>query len=294
MDAIADVEAIDWGLVPASHLGFPQLLEIAGLMRAALARPTVSGVVVVQGTDVMEETAFAFDLLVDSPKPVVVVGAMRTRGRPGLRRTRQPARRGAGGGGTRRSQGQGTVVVMDGDILPADDVVKTHTDALDTFQALEPGSAGARVRDGGVTMDRASAPSPAAAACTRAAAEPVPLITVTVAMDGALVRAATALGARGLVVAATGSGNTDPDILAAAVGGDGGRASRSCSPPAASRAGSSAGLRLPGWRRALDRGWRHPGGVAGWRPRRASRWRSGWAPGSTTPGWPPARLSERA
>ena len=49
-----------------------------------------------------------------------------------------------------------------------------------------------------------------------AAAEPVPLITVTVAMDGALVRAATAMGARGLVVAATGSGNTHPDVLAAA------------------------------------------------------------------------------
>ena len=84
LDAIANVEAIDWGLVPASHLSFPQLLEIADLLRAALDRPTVSGAVVVQGTDVMEETAFAFDLLVDSPKPVVVVGAMRSRGRSGL------------------------------------------------------------------------------------------------------------------------------------------------------------------------------------------------------------------
>ena len=37
----------------------------------------------VQGTDVMEETAFAYDLLVDSPKPVVVVGAMRSAGDPG-------------------------------------------------------------------------------------------------------------------------------------------------------------------------------------------------------------------
>ena len=30
--------------------------------------------------------------------------------------------------------GQGTVVVMGGAILPADDVVKTHTDAYDTFR----------------------------------------------------------------------------------------------------------------------------------------------------------------
>ena len=62
------MEAVDWGLVPASHLGFPQMLEIARLLRTALDRPDVSGAVVVQGTDVMEETAFAFDLLVDSPE----------------------------------------------------------------------------------------------------------------------------------------------------------------------------------------------------------------------------------
>ena len=29
LDAIATVEAIDWGLVPASHLAFAQLLDIA-------------------------------------------------------------------------------------------------------------------------------------------------------------------------------------------------------------------------------------------------------------------------
>ncbi len=80
------------------------------------------------------------------------------------------------------------------------------------------------VRDG--QRDRAIARACVAGCCRGipvAAAEPVPLITATVAMDGALVRAATSMGARGLVVAATGSGNTHPDVLAAAVGGDGRR-----------------------------------------------------------------------
>jgi L-asparaginase len=52
---------------------------------------------------------------------------------------------------------------------------------------------------------------------TERAAERVHLITATVAMDGSLLDAAVAAGADGMVVAATGSGNTDPRLLAAAV-----------------------------------------------------------------------------
>ena len=52
---------------------------------------------------------------------------------------------------------------------------------------------------------------------TTRAAERVHLITATVAMDGTLLDAAVAAGADGIVVAATGAGNTDPRLLAAAV-----------------------------------------------------------------------------
>jgi L-asparaginase len=44
----------------------------------------------------------------------------------------------------------------------------------------------------------------------------VHLITATVAMDGGLLDAALEAGADGFVVAATGSGNTSPSLLAAA------------------------------------------------------------------------------
>ncbi len=214
LDAIAGVEAIDWGLVPASHLTFPQMIEIAGLLRTALARPEITGAVVIQGTDVMEETSFAFDLLVESAKPVVVVGAMRNAADPGyegpanLRDAVQVA-------ASPDAAGQGTMVVMGGAILAADDVTKTDTDAYDTFRAPALGPIG-MVRNGRVTLGRRRARAWALPVVPVAAAEPVPLLTVTVAMDGSLVRAATALGARGLVIAATGSGNTHPDVLAAA------------------------------------------------------------------------------
>jgi L-asparaginase len=47
-------------------------------------------------------------------------------------------------------------------------------------------------------------------------AEPIPIVTATIAMDPAILDAAAALGPAGIVVAATGAGNTSPGLLAAA------------------------------------------------------------------------------
>src|SRR3954463_5595844 len=79
---VADVEVIDWGRVPASYLRMDQILSIARAVAGELRRPDVEGVVGVQGTDVIEETAFAFDLLLQTDKTVVVTGAMRDASAP--------------------------------------------------------------------------------------------------------------------------------------------------------------------------------------------------------------------
>jgi L-asparaginase len=213
LDAIADVVAIDRGRTPASHFSFEQLLGIAAVLREALADPSIDGAVVVQGTDTIEETAFCWDLVLDGVKPVVVTGAMRASDAPGfdgpanlrdaVRVAAAPAMRGAG-----------VVICLAGTIEPADDAVKLHASALDTFRSPNGGSLG-RVGDDGVSLYRQRAGRRRLA--TDRAAERVHLITATVAMDGSLVDAAVTAGADGLVVAATGAGNTDPALLAAAV-----------------------------------------------------------------------------
>ncbi|HEV8402774.1 MAG TPA: asparaginase [Candidatus Limnocylindrales bacterium] len=211
IEAIADVVAIDRGRTPASHLTFPTLLEIAAVLRDALADPSIAGAVVVQGTDTIEETSFCWDLLLDGRKPVVVTGAMRASDEAGfdgpanlrdaVRVAAAPSMRDAG-----------VVVCLAGTIEPADDVVKMHATALDTFASPNGGSLG-RVDGSGVTLSRRRTGRRQVVA-TRAA-ERVHLITATVAMDGSLVDAAVAAGADGIVVAATGAGNTDPRVLAA-------------------------------------------------------------------------------
>lgn len=212
--ALADLVPIDWGLVPASHLSFAQLLDIASVVREQLARADVDGAIVVQGTDVIEETAFAFDLLLAAPQPIVVVGAMRNAADPGYEgpANLRDAVLAAAAPGLRD---QGTVVVMGGAILPADDVTKTHTSAYDTFAARNLGPLGVVTGEGAIVGRRRTARR-VLATIPAAATEPIALVTATVASDGAPLRWAVAGGARGIVVAATGAGNTHHDLLAAA------------------------------------------------------------------------------
>jgi L-asparaginase len=212
LETIADVVPIDRGRTPASHFSFPALLELAAVLRDALASPDVDGAVIVQGTDTIEETAFCWDLVLAGPKPVVVTGAMRASDEAGfdgpanlrdaVRVAAAPAMRDAG-----------VVVCLAGTIEPADDVTKMHASALDTFASPNGGSLG-RVGPAGVTVFRRRAGRRRVE--TTRAAERVHLITATVAMDGRLLDAAVDAGADAIVVAATGAGNTDPALLAAA------------------------------------------------------------------------------
>jgi L-asparaginase len=210
---IADVVPIDLGLTPASHFTFPKLFEIAATIRRAQGDRSIDGVVLVQGTDTLEETCFLLDLVLDAPTPVVVTGAMRAASDPGwdgppnlaaaVRAASAPALR-----------GEGVLVVLDDTIHAADDVTKTHTSAYDTFRSLNAGPLGRVVRGEVILTRRRTARRQVA---TDRAAEHVRLITAHVAMDGSLVDAALAAGSDGFVVEATGAGNTDPSLLAACV-----------------------------------------------------------------------------
>jgi len=209
---VADLEPIDWGLVPASHLSMAQVLDIGRILADQLARPEIDGAVVVQGTDVLEETAFAWDLLPLPPKPIVVVGAMRSATQEGYDGP-ENLRNAVAAAADPALAAQGVVVVMAGEIHGADDVRKTHTHAYATFQSPNHGRLGA-VLDGRVRLARHRTPV-RLPAIPEHAASPIPLVTVALADDGAMQAAVTRRPA-GLVVAATGGGNTPVAYLAAA------------------------------------------------------------------------------
>ena len=205
LDAIADIEPIDWGLVPASHLTFDQVLDIGRVLASQLSRPDVDGAVVVQGTDVIEETAFAWDLLPLPPKPLVVVGAMRSASQDAYDGP-ENLRNAVAAANDARLAGQGVVVAMAGELHGADDVRKMHTHAHAAFGSPNAGRLGV-VADGRVTVlrrrDRVALPRTPASAVL-----PVPVLSVVLDALPSLPD-----DAAGLVVAAAGGGNTPPAYL---------------------------------------------------------------------------------
>jgi L-asparaginase len=212
LGSIADVHPIDLGRTPASHFTFGRLLEIGATLGTLAADPAFDGLVVVQGTDTIEETAFCWDLLHAGPTPIVVTGAMRTPSEPGddgpanLRDAILVA-------ASSELRHQGVVVVLGGTIEAADDVVKSHATSVATFRSVNAGSLG-HVDGQQVAVLRRRGRR--RHLVTTRASERVELVTAMISSDGSLLDAAADSGAEGIVVAATGAGNTSPSMLAAA------------------------------------------------------------------------------
>ena len=128
--------------VRSSDVDSKVLLHLARTINAKLAEPGTHGVVVTHGTDTLAESAFFLDLTVKSPKPVVVVGAMRPAtaiSADGPMNLLQAVTLAA----SKEAEGRGTLVTLNDRIASAFYTIKTHSSAVDTFKAAEQGYLGA-------------------------------------------------------------------------------------------------------------------------------------------------------
>ena len=206
LGAVAPIHALSFRQAPGAHLGFADLEALAETIEdlADHAR----GIVVTQGTDTIEETAFALDRLLDVVTPVVVTGAMRNPTLPGadgpanLLAAAQVA-------ASEAARGLGCLVLMNDEIHAARFVRKLHAASPSAFASPLAGAIGfiAEGQPRIVVRPEMIAPLPRMGSVVEA---PVGLIRLGLGDDGRLIRAAMDAGFRGLVVEGMGGGHASP------------------------------------------------------------------------------------
>lgn len=184
-------------------------LKLARRVNELATASDVDGIVITHGTDTIEETAYFLNLVVKTRKPVVLTAAMR------------PSTALSADGplnfynavavaANKNAAGRGVLVVINDWIHGASSLTKTSTTAVQTF--LSPlrgligtvaygqaefyrGPVGRNTMDSEFSLDHVSA------------LPRVDIIEAYENMDGALIEAAAAAGAKGIVVAGVGNGN---------------------------------------------------------------------------------------
>jgi len=210
------VEIQDIEKVPSANLTAAKILEVVDAASKAVAAGAV-GVVVTQGTDTLEESAFLADLVWPHPQPLVFTGAMRN---PTLAGPDGPANLLAAlrVACSPTARDLGALVVFKEEIHAARWVRKTHSTSTATFVSPNTGPIGHVVEDQVRVLTR-----PLRLDGVQGSAEPaeldnirVALYTVTLDDDGVLLQG-LADTHQGLVVAGYGVGHV-PAKLAPVLG----------------------------------------------------------------------------
>ncbi|GAA4530091.1 asparaginase [Amycolatopsis samaneae] len=170
-----------------------------------------AGLVVVQGTDTLEETAYFFEVTWPYAAPVVITGAMRN---PGLPSPDGPANLLAAltVAADPRGRDRGALVAFNDDVHQARWVRKTHSSKVEAFSSAPAGPL-ALVAEGAVHYFHPSAPRvPALAVDDVSYAGLVPVLEAGLADTGELLATVAGAGAKGVVIAAGGVGHVSTGL----------------------------------------------------------------------------------
>lgn len=209
------LEVHDVDAVGSANLTFAQITALVAAASRAVA-DGACGVVVTQGTDTLEETAFLVDLLWPHAEPFVLTGAMRN---PTLAGPDGPANllAAARTAASPAARGLGALAVVNDEIHAARWVRKTHSTSTATFASPNTGPIG-HVIEGRVrvlTTPARHRPLPLASGSGEGepTAGPVRVALHTVTLDDdAEGLAAQAATAQGLVVAGFGVGHVPASL----------------------------------------------------------------------------------
>ncbi|WP_223199089.1 asparaginase [Solihabitans fulvus] len=209
-DTGIEVRVEDFRRVPGASLTIDDLAALAEAIAETLDGG-IDGVVVTQGTDTIEETAYLLDLAHAGQQPIVVTGAMRN-----------PTMAGADGpanllaavqvAAAPEARGLGTLVVLADEIHAAARVRKTHSTSTAAFRSPDGGPLGHVVEGAARILNRprhrVTVPAPPPGRTVEVAVLTMTLGDSGVLLDGVADRL------DGLVVAGFGVGHVPAGLVA--------------------------------------------------------------------------------
>jgi L-asparaginase len=209
---VGELDVRDVHAVPSASLTFAQLLDVVAAASRAVD-DGADGVVITQGTDSLEETAYLADLVWPHPAPLVFTGAMRN---PTLAGADGPANLLAAArvASSPAARGLGVLVAFNDEIHAARWVRKTHSTSTATFASPNAGPVGHVIE--GVVRVLSTPARHAPLPIPEGPAPRVALHTTVLDDDGALLER-VAETHQGLVVAGFGVGHI-PAVLAPVFG----------------------------------------------------------------------------
>jgi len=207
---MVDLEVEQLVQKPSGALTISDIAQLAaGVLDAA--QRGVDGVVVIQGTDTIEETAFALDLMIQTTCPVVITGAMRN---PSMAGSDGPANlvTAISAAAFPELADYGVMVAFDSELHLACHVAKRDSIKGDAFESPLCGPIGRIVEDRVILF---SGPLDGRSfQCdlnNLLEVPPVALLTSSINDDGRLLTAAVDSGYKAIVLAAMGAGHVPPE-----------------------------------------------------------------------------------
>jgi len=214
LDKLAKLNAEQISSIGSQDMNDKVWFALARRIQDAFDKNEADGILITHGTDTLEETAFFLDNVVRGDKPVVIVGSMRPAtavsadGPGNLYEAVQVA-------ADPRSRGRGVMAVLNDKIQSARSITKTNTTSIETFSSPNDGPIGYVDTAGGIRFmtqaagfKRTTYPLPAGEQLPR-----VEIVYSHANMDAVPIEDAISHGAKGIVLAGVGDGNTSKQAL---------------------------------------------------------------------------------
>ncbi|MCP4049348.1 MAG: type II asparaginase [bacterium] len=190
-------------------------LKLAKRVNELINKPDVHGIVIIHNTDTMEETAYFLSLIINSKKPVVLVGTAKPETSvlsDGLVNLYQAIVLAA----SSKSKGKGTFLLLNDEIHSAREGTKTNTSGIDTLLSVNSGPLGYIVDENVYFYQKSTKKHTYNSEFNISNISSLPKVDIIYGYANCGREAVDAFvknGAKGIILAGTGNGNPHPDAM---------------------------------------------------------------------------------